>query len=152
VLRPNALKVAVLGAMATLAGLCGSDPAKAAWSGAEQVKSYLSQRNVNASLLDDGTSQLGFTATTAPGGAGMYVLSRAPKATAWTPTFLGTGPPNASFAFGRDGSAAVVFEGRPGGRQRHGLGHLPQSRRQLGGGDQARGRAAHRRRAGGGDR
>ena len=41
----------------------------------------------------------------------MYVLSRAPKATAWTPTFLGTGPPDASFAFGRDGSAAVVFEG-----------------------------------------
>ncbi len=103
--------MAMLGAMATLAGLCGSDPAKAAWSGAEQVKSYLSQRNVNASLLDDGTSQLGFTATTAPGGAGMYVLSRAPKATAWTPTFLGTGPPDASFAFGRDGSAAVVFEG-----------------------------------------
>lgn len=75
------------------------------------MKSYLSQRNVNASLLGDGTSQLGFTATTAPSGGGMYVLSRAPEATAWTPTFLGTGPPDASFAFGRDGSAAVVFEG-----------------------------------------
>ncbi len=108
---PNALKVAMLGALAALAGLCGSDPAKAAWSGAEQVKSYLSQRNVNASLLDDGTAQLGFTATTAPGGAGMYVLGRAPEATTWTPTFLGSGPPDASFAFGRDGSAAVVFEG-----------------------------------------
>ncbi len=104
----------MLGALAALATLGGSDPAKAAWSATEQVKSYLSQANVNASLLDDGTAQLGFTATTAPapaGGPGMYVLSRAPGAVSWTPTFLGTGPPNASFAFGRDGSAVVAFEG-----------------------------------------
>lgn len=104
----------MLGALAMLGTLGGSDPAKAAWSGASQVTGYLSQANVNGSLLDDGTAQLGFTATTAPalaGGPGMYVLSQGPEAAAWTPTFLGSGQPDASFAFARDGSAVVAFEG-----------------------------------------
>lgn len=107
--RVSRLPIAVAAALAAL--LLLATPAFGAWSGASQVVGFSSAGNVTAAIDDDGTQQLGFLAAIAPESAGLYNLTRAPGASAWTSKKVFGPINNGRFAFARNGAAVLSWQG-----------------------------------------
>jgi hypothetical protein len=105
------VRTAAVAVAVAATSLLAAAPASAAWSSATQVIGYANTSNVVAGIDEDGTQQLGFLAISAPEGQGLYNLTRAPGASAWTRAKVFGPINNGQFAFARNGAAVATWQG-----------------------------------------